>query len=280
MTLIARFASSVFMICLAGATSADQIAEDATNAYFADYSLLGSLPGCDRPGDTAYRATFEANDVDYFVVHRPTGDRWASRNDGLPVIAETCYRTERRGTEILRVEAECSGEQPSQDPFALLQLRNTSLSISAEVDMCVSLSRFELLDGSWTAHLDAGLIRSEQSGKFLTRSDATCDELVPAQFSFATLNYAMSGVWGNPGDRSAWRSPGYHHNSYAPALFQFDLGGLSLPMDIITGGPSVIGATTYFFLTNEDGANCPNGVCELPPRYSLGLVGDGAMVCP
>ncbi|MDX8349746.1 hypothetical protein SLH49_17310 [Cognatiyoonia sp. IB215446] len=268
------------------AISADQIAEEAINAYFANYRVLDDHPGCNGIGQTPYEIFFEASDVRFSVVHHPTGQSLQPMRHSVvsgavePIIVERprCYRTERRGTEPIQIEVACAGDQPSEDPFARLSVENASLSISARVEACLSFSQFDLLDGSWDAQLQNGLQTTSSQGSFLMRPETTCSQSVPAQRPFATLDYAMSGIWANPGDYSRWRRANNYNEAAAPSLFRLVLKGLPLS-SANDMAAFAIDAATYFFVINEGGAGCPDGICELP-RLGLLAVGSDTQVCP
>lgn len=279
--------SALGMICLAAGASADQISEGTINAYFTNYSVLDDHPRCNGFGETAYEVLFEANDVRFGVVHQPTGESVQSKTlrvqirDGEPILEERprCYRTERRGTEVMQLEISCSGERTSEDPFSRLALQNTSLSFSARVEVCFSFARFELLDGAWDAQFQTGLQNSQHQGTFLTRPEAICDQPVPAQLPFATLDYALSGAWAHPGDYEQWWRVRDYSEASAPSVFRLVLRGLPLPSDEDISSPFAVDAAAFFFLTDEDGSNCPGGVCELPKRVPR-AVGNETTVCP
>lgn len=275
-----KLTASVIAACatFSSPISADQIAEDAVNSSFAEYTVLENYPGCDLPGQTAYQIAFEAEDIGFVVQNQWQG---GSRTIGAePSLApRQCYRRERRGVELVQIPIDCDDSSPLVDPFALTDLDNTSFSMSADATMCLSLSGFTVLDGSWTAQIISGFERTEHSGTFLKPAVESCSDPVRASGMFGTLDFVTSGMWGHPGVRRHWRRSTVYENPPAPAIFQLKLFGIPFASSNADETGFVAGTRAFFFPAFEGQANCPEGICYVPRLVNGVSPGSAPDIC-
>lgn len=249
------------------AVVADEIAADAVNASFLNFTLLNSHPDCDLHGGAAYQVSFTADDLEFFLTTSDAHNVTVVSKDQLSA-PELCYFRERRGVDVVSIPVACDGDRRPVDPFAMLSAGDVSLSISADATLCLSLEGFEVLDGTWTAHMQSGSQRETHEGNFLIPAQESCEEPVRVTGAYATLHFAVSGMWGHPGERTGWGVFDNYERPRAASVLQFALSGLPFRSPNSEGAGFSAGTRAFFFPMFEGEARCPDGVCHVPERFN------------
>jgi len=291
--------AAAIAVCPAVAT-AQTIAEGAVNAYFAPATVVTDHPQCSGPGEVAYQLEFEGSDLSFSVEHAFSGamktvlgrDNTPAKEvadpgepspvvEIAPIVVEEeerprCFITQRRGVESMRVEIECNGALDPIDPFARLATSDLSLAVSAQASVCVSLAGFRVLEGAWTAELDAGLESASYSGAAFAPTLPDCDAPAQTEHPQVQLNYVMPGIVGNPNE---WRGPRLRQEEKPAAAFWLRFEDVPIPK--ASGGISTFAVTanTYFFPTFDGTADCPDGICRPPTRRWHWLPRPRGIIC-
>lgn len=256
--------------------TANTISPDIPNAAFAPVTILPSHPQCDGPGEVAFHVDFERNDLRFRLnVDDDTTFLSESMADGTKPSDPICTRTERRGTDVVRIHVDCDDAQvPIASAFAFLAPDEAGVAVTVEgtFTACQSPTSFDVLESAWTATVIQTGEATKFSGSFITHPKAGCEATKIHTNPSATLAYSTSGtsdVFGNWRSRYRyWDRPRLRQQ--VPAFFRVRLQNIPLESATQTESRFVANTWAIFFPTYDGKSACLDGLCQLPSSVVSG----------
>lgn len=165
--------------------------------FSAPVTILQDHPRCNAPGEVAFATKIDAENMDLVIssntwrkaikqynfhgdpdarqtclakgryLEMPDKARCADNpaDEDVKVVDDrTCYRKERRGTELMRISVACGDDTPEPSINQRILDAEIRLDVVASAQLCQSLTGLALMQSHWTATFTAGGITETLKG--------------------------------------------------------------------------------------------------------------------
>lgn len=245
------FTALILVLGSVSARSQDSKQADG-NEYFASSMLIEDYQNCQGPGKIAISTKATMKDIEFVLSGTPTDRNVIVRSDSeVGPAPDVCYKTERRGTELVQFEVPCR-KSPFETSFTRWT-RKEKLSGQFTVDatLCISANSLELMGADW--RLD------------ITRGDDSVSITGDLQHPQFTMDFQLfGGVSTDPKKEVLWSI------SRADEGLSGNVGLACIPTGFTFRGDQQISATTIAKMQFVDRNSL---VCENDDASCFGRVG-------